>query len=199
MNRRAFLAATGLGLTATSAGCGLLEGPRRLAAPTEEVDADGREKHLVFRDDGQRVAAFTLAQRSIQGSAGDQFNLRLHLSHRSSPDRYDAPTTVDRFRFDLRTPPTTEHAPARIYVQVPRSELTEVLDFGQTDDGWNRIASEDPGDLGRGTINVETVVAPKGEMGDELEVRVAATLTESGFDGTTYELDARTTFAPVTR
>lgn len=197
MNRRAFLTATAVGLTTATAGCGLISNTKRLVEPTEEVEADGREKHLVFEDDGQRVAAFTLAQRSIQRSTGDQFNLRLHLSHRSSPEQYDAPTTVERFRFDLRTPPTTAHAPARVYVQVPRSELEEVLDVGQTDDGWNRIGSEDPGDLGRGTINIETVVAPDGEMGDELDVRFDATLSESGFGGTTYELDAETTFAPV--
>ena len=197
MNRRTLLAATATGATAATAGCGFLGETDRLAAPEERSDADGRQKHLVFDAGGIRLAAISLAQRTEQDGPGDEFKLRLHLSHRSSREQYDDPTTVDRFQFELRTPPTTDHAPAEVFVQAPRASLGDVIDVGVTDDGWTRIGATDPGDLGEGTINIGTIVSPVGSMGEELDFRAEATLSESGLTGTTYELDAATTFAPV--
>lgn len=197
MDRRSFLAVTSVGLAGATAGCGILGDRVRLTSPREQTDNERRETDLVFEDAGKRVAAFTVAQRSDPEAPNGPFKLRLHLSHRSSPDRYDDPTTVDSFRFDLRTPPMSDHGPAEIYLLAPRPELQDVIEFGETGEGWTRIGADSPGDFGEGTINVDTIVAPVGEMTGGLDVRVRATLSEAGLGGTTYDLDGKTRFEPV--
>lgn len=202
MNRRRFLGAAALGLSAATAGCGIVSGTTRLDSPEEESDNEGREKHLVFEDDGQRVAEFSIDQRTVPDDPIEPFMLRLHLSHRSSENRYENPTTVEQLRIDLRTPPSAEGPPAAIYVQPPRSELADVLEYVETDEGWTRIALEEAGELGEGTINVGTIVAPVGDTAEQLDVRVGATLSESGWTGTAYEIRGDTHFdivGPETR
>lgn len=194
MNRRRFIGAAALGLTSATAGCGIVSGTTRLDSPMEESDDDGREKHLVFEDDGQRVAEFSIDQRTVPEDPIEPFMLRLHLSHRSSENEYENPTTVEGVRFHLRTTPTAESPPAAIYVQPPRSELADVLEYVETEEGWTRIALEEAGELGEGTINVGTIVAPVGDRAEQLDVRVAATLSESGWTGTTYEIRGDTHF-----
>lgn len=199
MNRRRFIGAAALGLSAATAGCGIASGTTRLESPTEESDDDAREKHLVFEDEGQRVAECSIDQRTVPEEPMEPFMLRLHLSHRSSETEYENPTTVEQVRFDLRTPPTAEGPPAAIYIQPPRSELADVLEYVETDDGWTRIAVEEAGNLGEGTINVETIVAPVGDRAEELDVRVDATLAESGWTGETYEIRGDTHYEIVNR
>jgi hypothetical protein len=197
VHRRTFLTAASVGVASATAGCGLIGETVRLSEPRKQTDADGRETDLLFENDGEEVAAVTVDQRTDPAAPHGPFKLRLHLSHRSSPDRYDEPTSVEAFQFDLRTPPTADHSPAEIYFLAPRPELQDVIEFGETDDGWTRIAADSPGDFGRGTINIDTIVSPVGEMTGGLDVRVTATLGEGGFNGTTYEIDGKTRFEPV--
>lgn len=84
MKRRHFLAIAGGGLTTSTAGCGFVDGTVELATPAEEIDRNGREQHLVFEDDGNRVAEVSIDQRSVPRSPHDPVQLRLLISHRGS-------------------------------------------------------------------------------------------------------------------
>lgn len=195
MHRRRFLAAGTTGLFAATAGCNSLGQPTRLPPPEEAVDADGREKHLLFHDGDQRVAVITLAQRVERETSTEAVDLRLYLAHGGT----EISTRVERFQFDLRTPTTADQLPAEIYLNVPRSGLADRIDLDQVGGRWTRIAAADPGQFGGNTIILDTLVSPVSGSLETIEVRARAELTTSGTAGTRYQLAADTRFSPPTR
>lgn len=199
MRRRRFLAVATAGLSAATAGCNVPGRTTELASPEEEPDAGGREKHLVFTEDGRRVAVFTIQQGYRPESPTDPVELRFHLSLGSILQDNERSTTVEKVRFDLRTPAAANRVPADIYLNVPGSGLAERVRVAAVDTNWTRIAIDDAGPFGEGTISLETMVSPVGDPVEEIRVRTAATLSESGLTGTTYQLDADTRFSPVIR
>lgn len=199
MDRRRFLAVATAGLSAAAAGCNSLGETRRLSSPEEELDADGREKHLRFHDDGRQVALVTIDQRFERENPTDELELRLYLSHGGNENRNGDPTTVENFRFDLRIPSGANRVPARIYLKVPQSRLADRIALQNVENSWTRIAAADAGPFGEETIILDTIISPVSEPVQKIWVRAAATLSEPGLTGTNYRLDADTEFSPTTR
>lgn len=200
MQRRRFLGASLAGAGAVVAGCTRpVTGPSRLAPTAEQRDDDGMEQHLRYEVDGERLAVISLDQMTTPASSSDPFRLRLHVAHRSSERRYDRPTTIERFRFDLRAPPASVQPPAEIYLAAPGGPTWPPVEFGWTDDGWTRLAADDVAAVGTGTLTLETLVRPLGEPADELALRAEVALASGGPLGRDYVLEAGTRFAPVTR
>ena len=199
MKRRAFLATGTVGLTVGTAGCSrLLGGTTTLGRPEERLDDDGREKHLVFREGGDRIAVISLDQRTHPESSTDSFGLRLYVAHGYGGDEADGPaTTVDSFRFDLRAPPASVKPPARVFLASPEGGPWPDLTFETVEDNWTRIALEDVGELGEGTIGLTTIVDPLAVAAEEVGVRAAVTLSEGGIGATTYRAEANTRFEPI--
>lgn len=198
MDRRRFLATTAAGAVAAAAGCvGTGFGPTRIGGPTEWLDDDGREKHLQFDIDDERLAVLTLDQMTRPATPTDPFRLRLHVAHRSDDERLDRPTTIERFRFDLRAPPASVGPPAEIYLNAPGGPSFPDLVFRRTADSWTRIEATDTGAIGDGTLTLETIVQPIGEFPAEIGLRAEVQLSTGGMLRPTYVLEALSRFAPV--
>lgn len=196
MDRRRFLASTAA--VAATAGC--VEtgfGPTRIGGPTEWLDDEGMEQHLRFNVDGERLAVLTFDQMSRPDTPTDPFRLRLHVAHRSDDERHDRPTTIERFRFDLRAPPTSVGPPAEIYLNAPGGPSYPDLVFRRTGDSWTRIEATDTEAIGDGTLTLETIVRPIGEFPTEIGLRAEVQLSTGGVLGPTYVLEALSRFAPV--
>lgn len=169
-----------------------------LSDPTERTDADGMERHLVYERGDERLAVVSLDQATARASPTDAFRFRIHVEHRSG-GAADRPTTVERFRFDLRAPPTSVDPPAEIYLRAPTGGRWPDLAFEVVEDSWTRIAADETGDVGAGTLTLATVVDPSGLPADELGFGARVDLAEAGTAGTAYRLEARTRFQPVLR
>ena len=140
----------------------------------------------------------SLDQRTHPKSPTESFGLRLYVAHGDGDDASDRPaTTVDRFRFDLRAPPASVKPPARVFLASPEGGPWPDLTFETVEDSWTRIAVEDVGELGEGTIGLTTIVDPLEFAVEEVGVRAAVTLSEGGIGGTTYRAEANTRFEPI--
>jgi hypothetical protein len=183
MKRRTLLATGTATLAAGTAGCsGLLGGTTTLGRPEEQLDDDGMEKHLVFRDGDDRIVVITLDQRTRQKSPTDRFRFRLYIAHGYGDEANGGPaTSVDSFRFDLRTPLTSVDPPANVFLAAPEGGPWPDFTFERDDDLWTRIAVEDVGELGEGTIGLTTIVDPLDVPVEEVGVRADLTLSEDGF------------------
>jgi hypothetical protein len=189
MNRRTFLAAGVAGVGAATAGCSSLLGST-VALPLDDtgVDDDGREKHLIFRDGDQRIAAVSLDQRDVQQSPTDDFGFRISASHDD--------TKIESFQFDLRAPQTSVDPPAEIYLESPAGGLWPDITFREVENSWTRIALDDTGDLGEGTLNLDTIINPVDTPVSEVGIRVEMELSSTE-SRQTYTLDTQTQFEPV--
>jgi hypothetical protein len=197
VNRRRFLAAAGFGATATTAGCSTVGGRTELGVDEERLDDEGSEKHLFFRDGEKRLGVVSLDQMTTQDSPTDAFRFRLHIQHGSGAGGPERESVVERFRFDLRAPPASVNPPAEIYLQAPSGGLWPDFTFEEVDDLWTRIEADDTREVGSGTMTLSLFVDPLGVPADELGVRASVDLTEQGFGGTSYRLEANTRFVPV--
>ncbi|MEF8786313.1 MAG: hypothetical protein V5A45_10305 [Haloarculaceae archaeon] len=191
MNRRALLAGTTATLGTALAGCTALGGERSLGQPREELDANGREKHLVFERNGKSVVTITLQQRTAAQNLPGRFGLRVVISHSEN-------TNINKFSFELRAPPTSVEPPAEIYLKQPDGGPWPPIDFQRTENEWTRIAVDDLGDLGRGTLGLETIVAPLGDSVEAVGVRPDLTLGTTGLlSGGPLRAETQTEFEPV--
>ena len=190
MNRRTYLATLSAASGATLAGCGAVFGPTTLGPPEETLDDDRMEKALTYRRDGDRIATLALEQRREQQSPRDRFPFRLSVWHNDD-------TYIEQFQFDLRTPPTSVDPPAEVYLRTPGDDLWSGLTFHRVENNWTRIALDDAGQLGEGTVTLETIIDPVGQPADEVGVRAELTLSRSG-PGRGYAIDTSTRFEPVT-
>lgn len=199
MKRRGFLATGTVGLTAGTAGCsGLLGSTISLGRPEERLDDDGREKHLIFRTGGDRIAVMSLDQRTHPESPTESFGFRLYVAHGNGDDGADGPaTTVDGFRFDLRAPPASVKPPAKVFLASPEGGPWPDLTFETVEDSWTRIALENVGELGEGTIGLTTIIDPLNVPVEEVGVKAEVALSEGSIGGTTYRAEANTRFEPV--
>lgn len=189
MERRQFLATGLAGLGLATAGCSSVLGNTvTLTDPEQEFDDDGQEKYLIYRHDGTRIVTVGFDQRTVPASLTDQFGFRITASHSEE-------TTIDQFRFDLRAPQTSVDPPADIYLKAPQGGLWSDLNYEQIENSWTRIALDDTGSLGDGTISLETIVDPGSVPAEAVGVRGELTLSDAG---TTYSVEFRTEFEPVT-
>jgi len=191
MNRRTFVAGTTATLATTLAGCTTLGGEQSLGQPREELDAGGREKHLIFERNGESVVTITLQQRTAAQDLPGRFGLRIVISHSEK-------TNINEFSLELRAPPTSLEPPAEIYLKQPDGGPWPPIEFQSTDNEWTRIAVDDLGDLGRGTLGLETIVAPLGDSVDAVGVRPDLTLGTTGLlSGGPLRAETQTEFEPV--
>ncbi len=189
MNRRTFLA-TGLASAGlATAGCSSVLGSTvALTVETTEQQDDGREKYLICRDGDQTLLRVGFDQRQAQQSPTDSFGFRITASHDD--------TKIESFRFDLRAPQTSVDPPAEIYLKAPSGGLWPDITFRDVENSWTRIEVTDTGDLGDGTLGVDTridpVSVPVTEIGIRVEMRLSSTEGRR-----TYTLDTSTQFEPV--
>ena len=191
MNRRRFLAAAAIPAGITTAGCSADAGRTiELEAETERQD-DGRqnETYLVYRHDGEEVRVVGFNQGAFPASLGDQFGIGIVIE-------YDESTTLESFRFDLRTPPTGE--PADIYLASPGGEQWPYLTYGRVDGGSTRIALSEAADAVDETVFINTIIDPNAAPAERIAIDLELELTAP--DGsTTYRAATTTTFEPETR
>lgn len=192
MDRRAFLASGVVGVAAATAGCSALGGTTELDPVETTVEANGREKHLVFEHQNSRRAVVTLQQMAAQSATTAPFEFRLHVDHRRQGT---SDSTVKRFRFDLRTPVTSTDLPAEIYLE-PVGSAGWPARIEQVDDQWTRITVDDASDFGSGSITLSTLVQPHDPI-SRIEVRAEVDLERGGFASPTHRLEAETRFEPV--
>jgi len=191
MRRRAFLTGVTLGATTTIAGCSAPGQSRSLGQPREESDGD-RERHLVFERDGDAVVTLTLQQRFDPSPPLNRFQLRFVISHSEQ-------TKVRSLRLDLRSPPSLSEVPADVFLKKPDGSPWPDLEFRSVENNWTRIAAEGLGDLGRGTLGLDVVVAPRGEQPEPVGIRSELTLGTTGLlSGGPLRAETQTEFDPVT-
>jgi len=192
MERRRFLASAAIPVGITTAGCSLAPGRTiTLQAETEQRD-DGRqnETYLVYQHDGEEVRVVGFNQGAFPASLDEEFGLGLFIE-------YDAATTLESVRFDLRAPPTGE--PADIYLGSPGGEEWPYLTYGRVDgDGSTRIALADAVDSVDETMFINTVIDPNAAAVEAIAIDIEMELTADG-TGTTYRAETTTTFEPETR
>jgi hypothetical protein len=191
MDRRTFLASGLGGLGVATAGCSSILGSTvTLSDPETGEQDEGTERYLTYRDDGDRIVTLGFDQRDVRDSLKDRFGFRITVSH--SDD-----TKIESVQFDLRAPSTSIDPPAEIYLQAPGGGLWPDLTYKVVEDSWTRIALEDTGELGEGTMNLETIVSPGSLPAEDIGIRADLKLSDTGGAGRTYQIDTRTDFKPV--
>lgn len=189
MNRRAFLTTGLAGAGLATAGCSSLLGSTvALSVEDSGPQDEGREKYLICRHDGQRIAAVGFDQREVQQSPTDRFKFRVSTSHDDSK--------IESFRFDLRAPMTSVDPPAEVYLASPAGGVWPDITFEDVENRWTRIALDDTGDLGEGTLSFDTIIDPNTVPVSEVGVRVEMELSSTE-SRRTYTLDTQTQFEPV--
>jgi len=191
MNRRRFLAAAAIPAGITTAGCSADAGRTiELEAETEQQD-DGRqnETYLVYQHDGEEVRVVGFNQGAFPSSLGDQFGIGIVIE-------YDESTTLESFRFDLRTPPAGE--PADIYLASPGGEQWPYLTYGRVDGGSTRIALSEAADAVDETVFINTIIDPNAAPAERIAIDLELELTVPD-DSMTYRAATATTFEPETR
>lgn len=191
MDRRTYLTSTALAATTAMAGCSaVFGGDVSLGDPETATEDGGTEKILTYRHDGDPVATLNLDQRSERTTLSDPFDLRLSVSH---PDSI----AIESFRFSFLAPPASTEPSAEIYLQPPGGENWPNITFRTTEEGRTVVAADGIGGNGpgRSTLTLAMRVAPT--VADVEELALHAEMTLAG-DGTTYTIDERTRFQPVT-
>jgi hypothetical protein len=162
-----------------------------LTNPETEMQDDGREKYLTYRSDNERIVTVGFDQRTVPESLTDQFGFRISVSHSDA-------TKIESFQFDLRVPETSIDPPADIYLESPSGGLWPDITYRDVENQWTRIALADTGELGDGTMTLETIVDPHSVPAEEVGIRVEMELSTSGsLPNRTYGVDTSTVFEPV--
>lgn len=192
MDRRAFLAAGVTGVGVVTAGCSGLGGTTNLVNPDVETQDGGREKYLTYRRGDKRLVTVGFDQRTVPATATDQFGFRISVPHSRN-------TTIESFRFDLRAPRSSIDPPANVYLESPSGGLWPDITFREVENRWTRIALEDTGELGEGTMTFELIIAPNSAPATEIGIRTELELSSSGsLLNRRYRVDTSTEFEPVT-
>lgn len=187
MRRRRVLAAAASSALLPLAGCSdALSGPTDLGSPEEELDADGREKHLVFTRGSEEQAVVSIVQRSRPGSLDRRVQFRLHVWHREG-------LSIDRMRFELRAPPRVTATPADVLLQVPDGGPWPEFEL-RRDEQWTVVDVDGIGDLGDGSLGLDLVLDPVDDPVDELAVRTEVEFGEAGLVERRYRATADTRF-----
>ena len=191
MHRRRFLASAAIPVGIATAGCSATTGRTvNLEAETEQQNGGNQnETSLVYRHDGEEVRVVGFNQGSFPASLDDQFGFAIYIE-------YDESTTVESFRFDLRTPPTGE--PADIYLASPAGEQWPYLTYGRVDGGSTRVALSDAADAVDETVFINTIIDPNAVPAERIAIDLELELTAPD-DSTTYRAATTTTFEPETR
>jgi len=191
MNRRRFLASTTIPVGITTAGCSTNTGRTvELEAETERQDGGSQnESYLVYRHDGEEIRVVGFNQGSFPASLDDRFGFGIFIE-------YDESTTLESFRFDLRTPPIGE--PADIYLASPGGEQWPYLTYGRVDDGSTRIALSETADAVDETVFINTIIDPNAAPAERIAIDLELELTVPD-DSMTYRAATATTFEPETR
>lgn len=192
MDRRRFLATGVTGLGVAIAGCsGILGGTIDLTDPETELQDGGREKYLTYHHDDDRIVTVGFDQRTVPASLTDQFGFRISVPHSDE-------TKIESFQFDLRVPQSSIDPPADIYFESPSGGLWPDITYREVENRWTRIALADTGELGEGTMTLETIVDPHSVPAEEVGIRVAMELSTSGLPpNRTYRIDTSTEFEPI--
>jgi hypothetical protein len=192
MDRRKFLAAGVTGFGVAVAGCSEVLGETiTLANPETEVQDGGREKYLTYHHDDDRIVTVGFDQQTIPATQTDQFEFRISVSHSDE-------TKIESFQFDLRVPQSSIDPPADIYFESPSGGLWHDITFREVENRWTRIALADTGELGDGTMTLETIVDPHSVPAKEVGIRVETELSTSGSPpNRTYRVDNSTDFEPI--
>lgn len=200
MNRRRFLSTALTGMVVTIAGCHGVSGSTELRPARVERETGGRrvERQLFFDHEDTPVGAIVIDQQTPQTAPTDPFKLRLHVEHgagRQTGRR--PPTTIEAFRFDLRAPARSVDPPAEVYLESPAGGLWPDITFREVENRWTRIALSDVGELGDGTLTLETLIDPVSLPATPLGCRADVDLRETTVGGQRYRLTARTRFEPI--
>jgi hypothetical protein len=192
MDRRTFLTAGVTGLGVAIAGCSeVLGGTITLAKPETELQHGGREKYLTSHHADDRIVTIGFDQQTVLATQTDKFEFRISVSHSDE-------TKIESFQFDLRVPQSSIDPPADIYFESPSGGLWPDITFRDVENGWTRIALADTGELGDGTITVETIVDPHSVPAENVGTRVETALSTSGSPpNRTYRVDDSTDFEPI--
>lgn len=191
MRRRQLLATSASTALAASAGCfGAWPDSTDLGVPEEELNDDGREKHLVYTRDSERQAVVTIQQRSRQPSLDERLPLRLHVWHREG-------LRTERMAFRLRAPPTVGNVPADVYLRVPHGGPWPEFDLRRDDDLWTVIAVDDLGDLGSGSLRLDLIVDPTTGPVEEVTIRADVVFEGTGLLERDYRATANTRFEVI--
>ncbi|WP_135827568.1 hypothetical protein [Halorussus halobius] len=192
MDRRRFLATAAIPVGVTTAGCSF-GADRTVELEAEIEQQDGRrenETYLVYRDDGEEVRVVGFDQHSFPASLNDRFGFGIFIE-------YDEATSVESFRFDLRTQPAEE--PADIYLASPPGAVWPNLRYGRVEgDGSTRIALSDAPDVTDETVFINTIIDPNTAPAERIAVDLELELTASDAP-VTYRTETATTFEPETR
>lgn len=182
MDRRRFLAAGAAAGALPLAGCAARE--TTLHSPEERTEDD--ETHLVYREDGDRVATVSYLGRQRVASP-PPYGLWVHLGHEES-------TTVDALRVELDTAPGRRPKPA-VYLQTPEGHPYPEMHYRtDADTGAAVVDVPDTGSQGAGSMSLEFLVAPLSGEPVTVAGRTTATLSGRRFVGRRYELDDRVEF-----
>lgn len=189
-NRRRFLAMAGATSLLPIAGClggtPLSSEPVSIGWPTEQVQMDGQEKHLVFARDGADQAIVTIRQEALpdrRADSPDRIPFFALVHHRTG-------LRTDAVALRLRARPT-DGSPffAAISVVSPPTSLWPPVTVERAAEGWTVVRSGDLGTTdehtgsapGDANVRVEFLVQPmRSHPVEELEVGVDATLSEPG-------------------
>jgi len=192
MNRRRFIATAAIPAGITIAGCSASTGRTvDLEAETERHDeGQQNETFLSYQHDGEEIRVVGFNQAAFPASLDDQFGFGMFIE-------YDVSTTLESFRFDLRTPPTGE--PADIYLASPSGGVWPNLTYGRIEgNGATRIALSDAPDVTDETVFINTIVepnaAPAERIAIDLEIKLAAPDVSTKYHAettTTFELETR--------
>jgi len=192
MDRRRFLAAAAIPVGIATAGCSAGSGRTvELEVDTERQDGGRQnETYLAYRHDGEEVRVVGFNQGSFPQSLDDQFGFGLFIEYAES-------TTLESFRFDLRTPPTGE--PADIYLASPDGGVWPGMTYGRVEgEGSTRIALSDAPDVTDETVFINTIVDPKTAPAERIAIDLEVELTAPDAP-VTYRAATTTTFEPETR
>lgn len=177
-SRRRLLAAGGVGLAASLAGCvgirtDTLTGP-------ETVDEDDRMT-LHYDVNGNRIAEVSVIERWL--TTPDTAPYRITLAVRQPGD-----TRLERIRYELR-PKETDFEPEFALVR-PGGHPWEPIEFARGEGAGTTVLSvPDLGAQGSGTTSLSLLVEPNTTAEFELRIGVGGALEEEGLLGRTYELE----------
>jgi len=192
MNRRQFLTTATIPIGLTTAGCSFGPSePIELDVDTEYQD-DGRqnETYLIYKHSGEERRVVGFDQHSFPETLTDQFGFGVVIE-------YDAATTVESVRFDLRAPPTG--TPADIYLASPSGSAWSDLTYGRgSADGVTRIALPDATAVTDETVFIDMRIDPQGAPVDQIAIDLELEL--SAVDASEkYHASTTTTFEPETQ
>lgn len=185
MRRRRFLASAGVVGTGGLAGCSVPDTSTRMDDPT--VRPEDGETHLIYRDEGGRVAAVTVQYGPVRDQVGAMLPMRYSLWHRDG-------TTVEDLTVSVRSRSASQQVPPQVYVASPGGDFPPIH-FGRNPDLDARtIAIPEIQRVGTGTVTLEWVLRPfDDEWPVELAVETDASLSSGLLGG--YVLEGTTELA----